>query len=199
MRPPRSFDIRKGFPETERHRAAELFWSAFSGKLGKILFPEDKALGLLRNLLDPDYAISAVDQNGRLLGLAGFKTNQGSLTKGGLSDIARIYGWPGALWRGLLLGLLERTVEQGVFQMDGIFVDAAARGQGIGTALLQAIETEAQARGLARVRLDVIDTNPRARALYERAGFEAAGVEETGIFSDLFGFSSATRMEKRLA
>ena len=193
------FEIRKGFPETERVRAADLFWKAFSGKLGKILSPEHKALALLRDLLDPAYAISAVDQNGRLLGLAGFKTSQGSLTKGGLTDIARIYGWPGALWRGLFLSLLERPVKPGVFLMDGIFVDAAARGQGVGTALLQGVETEARAQGLTRVRLDVIDTNPRARALYERAGFEAVGEEKAGIFSGLFGFSSATQMEKRLA
>ncbi|MBD8891496.1 GNAT family N-acetyltransferase [Roseibium litorale] len=197
--PASPFSIRNGFPEAERQRAADLFWKAFSGKLGKILSPEQKALALLRDLLDPAYAICAIGADGRLLGLAGFKTSEGGLTAGGLKHLAGIYGWPGALWRGLLLDLLERPVEKGVFLMDGIFVAAEARGQGVGTALLKAVEAEARARGQARVRLDVIDTNPRARALYERAGFEAAGVEETGIFSGLFGFSSATRMEKRLA
>lgn len=194
-----AFDIRKGFPEEQRERAADLFWKAFSGKLGKVLSPEHKALALLRKLLDPAYAISATARNGRLLGLAGFKTSEGGLTAGGLKELASLYGWTGGLWRGLLLGVLERPVEKGVFLMDGIFVAAEARGQGVGTALLKAVEAEARACGQTRVRLDVIDTNPRARALYERAGFEAVGVEETGIFSGFFGFSSATRMEKRVS
>ena len=47
----------------------------------------------------------------------------------------------------------------------------AARGQGVGTALLKAIIAEGRRRGYAEVRLDVIDTNPRATALYERIGF----------------------------
>ena len=53
--------------------------------------------------------------------------------------------------------------------------------------------------GLSRVRLDVIDTNPRARALYERNGFQAIETDEFGPFEHLFGFSSATRMEKQLS
>jgi len=42
---------------------------------------------------------------------------------------------------------------------------------GVGSALLDAVAREAQARGLKEVRLDVIDSNPRAKALYTRKGF----------------------------
>ena len=86
-----------------------------------------------------------------------------------------------------------------VFQMDGIFVDAGARGMGVGAALLGAVAEEAARRGLGQVQLDVIDTNPRARALYERVGFRAAKTEHTGPFGRVFGFESATRMVLEVA
>lgn len=190
------FSVHSGFCEDQRGEAARLFWQAFSGKLGKVLAPEGKALALIEDTLDPGFAISAVSPDGKLLGLAGFKTREGALTGGNLRDVIRHYGYAGGIWRGLLLQVLERDPEPDQLLMDGIFVRTDARGLGIGTALLNAICDKAQAKGLSRVRLDVIDTNPNAKKLYERFGFESVGTEETGPFKALFGFSSATRMEK---
>ena len=186
--------IERGFHESERALAAHLFWQAFSAKLGKVMGPEARALRFFEAAMDPAFALAARDDDGALLGLAGFKTAQGGLVAGELQDLAQVYGWFGALWRGMLLGALERDVKPDVFQMDGIFVDASARGRGVGTALLQAVLQEAAQRGLAEVQLDVIDSNPRARALYERVGFKVVGTETTGPLKWIFCFSSATRM-----
>ena len=82
--------------------------------------------------------------------------------------------------------------------MDGIFVEPAARGQGVGTALLNAIEVHCAHQGLRQIRLDVIDTNPRARALYERLGFAERSVLSLGPLRAVFGFSSATEMTKAI-
>ncbi|WP_224825362.1 GNAT family N-acetyltransferase [Cognatishimia sp. MH4019] len=188
-----------GFSEAERAHAAQLYWQAFSGKLGKLMRPDAKALAFLQDVLNPDFAISARDGAGQLLGLAGFKTADGALVGGELSDIQRHYGPWGGLWRGLLLTILERDLEPGVLLMDGIFVDANARGQGVGTQLLGAILSEARTRDLSQVRLDVIDSNPRARALYEREGFQAGKTEHIGPLRYLFGFSNATRMTHSLS
>jgi ribosomal protein S18 acetylase RimI-like enzyme len=193
------FEIVKGFPVDQRAVAASLFWQAFSDKLGKVLAPEDKALALICRLLSPDYAISAISNDGRLLGMAGFKTADGALVGGGLADMTAVYGMAGGLWRGLLLDLLEREPEPDQLLMDGIFVSAEARGLGIGTVLLNAICETAATRGYTKVRLDVIDTNPRARALYERFGFMATKTEGTGPLKYMFGFSAATRMEKAVS
>ncbi len=186
--------VSKGFSEVERPQAAALFWQAFAAKLHKVMGPDEKGLAFFETALDPEFALVARDAGGRMLGLAGFKTNKGGLAGGSLSDLARVYGWFGALWRGVVLSVLERDLQPGVFQMDSIFVAAEARGQGIGTTLLSAIKAEAQRRGMAEVQLDVIDTNPRAQALYEREGFKPVGVEKTGPFRHLFGFSRATKM-----
>ncbi|MCW1930816.1 GNAT family N-acetyltransferase [Pararhodobacter zhoushanensis] len=184
-----------GIPPDQIDTAAALYWQAFGGKLGRLMRPEEKALRFFAQVIVPAFAISAVDADGQLLGLAGFKTDAGGLVAGGLADLARVYGWPGALWRGPLLALLERELEPGVLQMDGICVSAQARGQGVGTALLAAIKERAAQRGDRVVRLDVINTNPRAEALYRREGFAPVSRESLGPFRWLFGFSSALRME----
>nr|WP_254443336.1 bifunctional alpha/beta hydrolase/GNAT family N-acetyltransferase [Ruegeria arenilitoris] len=171
-----------------------MFWQAFAAKLHKVMGPDKKGLVFIEHAINPQFALVARDSSNQMLGLAGFKTMDGGLVEGSLSDMAKIYGWFGATWRGLLLSVLERDLQPGVSQMDGIFVAAEARGQGVGTALLSAIKDEARKSGMAEVQLDVIDTNPRAKALYEREGFRVVSKEKTGPFRYLFGFSSATRM-----
>ncbi len=191
--------VSHGFPASERALAARLYWQAFGPKLGRVLGPQDRALRFLEDILDPDFAIAARDVSGTLLGLAGVKTAEGGLVSGGMSDLARHYGWFGAVWRAALLSVLERDLQPGILQMDGICVADHARGQGVGTALLEAVADLARHRGLNEVQLDVIDTNPRAQALYERAGFKAVSTENTGVLKPIFGFGAATRMTRSLA
>lgn len=189
------FTISAGFSDAERADIARLYWQAFSAKLGRILGPDARALGFFAQIISPGFALIARRPDGEVIGVAGFKTSKGALTDGGMRDIAQHYGWPGALWKGPLLGMLERDLADDTLLMDGICVDASARGLGVGTALLHAIKAEARARGLSQVRLDVIDTNPRARALYLREGFVAGEVEHLGPLRWLFGFSSSTKMK----
>jgi ribosomal protein S18 acetylase RimI-like enzyme len=57
--------------------------------------------------------------------------------------------------------------------LEDIFVDAEARGTGMGRALVEAAFERARERGCARIELDVNEANPAALALYESLGFEA--------------------------
>lgn len=190
----RSFEIRKGLDPNQRLDASRCFWGAFSEKLDVALGPEDRAIRFLERVIDPTHALSAVAADGTLLGVAGFKTPDGAFVGGTMSELTAVYGSVGALWRALLLEMLERECEPGRLLMDGIFVRDSARGQGVGTALLRAVLEEAARRGLSEVRLDVIDTNPRARALYEKMGFTATSTTRLGPLRHLFGFESATTM-----
>jgi ribosomal protein S18 acetylase RimI-like enzyme len=191
-------NITKGFPDCDRPQIAALYWEAFGAKLGRTMGPAPKALRFFEAVLHPPHALCARDADGTLLGVAGFKTHQGALVGGSFRDMARVYGWIGAGWRVALLSALERDTENARFLMDGIFVEPAARGRGVGTLLLQAIADEAAARGYAEVRLDVIDSNDRARALYERRGFRAVNTHSTGVLRHIFGFRSATTMVLRV-
>ncbi|WP_299499717.1 GNAT family N-acetyltransferase [uncultured Roseobacter sp.] len=188
------YAISRGFAPHERSTVATLYWQAFGFKLGRVLGPDVRAKRFLCRVLDPDFALVARDEAGSILGVAGFKTQQGALVGGTYEDMRAIYGAWGGLWRGTVLSILERDLDPGILLMDGICVAENARGLGLGTALLEAIKTEACALGKSGVRLDVIDSNPRARALYIKRGFEPQKTETTGPFRYLFRFDAATQM-----
>ena len=191
--------IQPGFSEAHRPEAARLYYAAFHDKLHRIFDPAHKAHALFERILDPAYAISAVSEDGKLLGIAGYKTADGALTGGAFDDLRQVYGLWGAAWRAALASLLERDVRPNVLLMDGICVSKDARGLGIGTRLLHAIKHKAHDLGCASVRLDVIDTNPRAAALYRREGFKEIKTEHIGPLRHLFKFSTATQMEYAVA
>jgi GNAT superfamily N-acetyltransferase len=55
--------------------------------------------------------------------------------------------------------------------IEDVFVDDAARGTGLGRAMVAAVIERARARGCGRVELDVDVVNEPARALYGSLGF----------------------------
>lgn len=189
-----AFSVIDGFQPSQRDRAIRLFWEAFKDKLHPVMKPEETALRFLNQVADPAYAISAVSPGGTLIGVAGFKTENGSFIGGGLKELCFAYGMIGGFWRGLVLSALERPLQPGTLLMDGIFVSEKARGRGVGSALLSAINEKAVVCGCSRVRLDVIDTNPRAYALYERRGFIPENTSNIGPLRHIFGFRKATTM-----
>ncbi|MEO1329325.1 MAG: GNAT family N-acetyltransferase [Pseudomonadota bacterium] len=189
--------VQPGLPERLRAEAVALYWAAFEGKLRGALGTPDLARAFLERAIDPSHALAAIS-GGRLFGVVGFKTQDGSFVAGDFGDLRAVYGLFGAVWRGAALWPLERPVEPGRLLMDGICVDPEARGRGIGGRLLSAVEDEARRRGLDEVRLDVIDSNPRARALYERRGYRARVTRRFGPFGGLYGFRFATEMVKRV-
>ncbi len=179
--------------------AAALYWEAFGPKLGRILGPDAHAVRYVAAVLSPNHVITAMDDGGRLLGIAGFRDARGCLVGGGYRGLVRGYGPWGGTWRAAALGLLERDVDNDRFLIDGLCVTAPARGHGVGTALLAAIGGLARSRGYTQVRLDVVDHNTRAQALYERLGFQAVGEHPIGPLRHVFGFRSATTMVQTLS
>lgn len=79
----------------------------------------------------------------------------------------------------------------------GITVGKAHRGQGVGRAMLEALEVWAREFGVERIQLRVFDTNTRARALYERMEYAEEGTERLAVkFPD--EYIDAVRMAKVL-
>lgn len=193
-----SVTIRHGLPEHHREAATRLYWQAFGPKLGRVLGPEDKALRFIARAICADRCYVALDAQGRLLGLAGYRTAEGSFAGGTADDLRSVYGRYGGWWRMLVLQLLSDEPETERFLLDGLCVAGPAQGQGIGTLLLDAICDEARHRGFPAVRLDVIDSNPRAIALYERRGFVTQATAPLGALRFVFGFRAAHKMVRAL-
>ncbi|MCJ8140507.1 GNAT family N-acetyltransferase [Falsirhodobacter halotolerans] len=187
-----------GLPDALRDAAARMYWAAFGPKLGRVLGPEGKAHHLLSRAMRADHALIAVE-GGRLVGLCGFKTAQGAFV-GATPDLMRdSYGRVGAGWRQAALGLLIQDTDNVRFLIDGLCVAEGQRGRGIGTALLDALGTEAARRGYPALRLDVVDTNLGAQRLYRRLGFAAVGRHPAGLAGALFGFQTTITMVRPLA
>ena len=181
-----------------RAPAARLYWEAFGGKLGRVLGPDAKALVFFERVIRTDHCLAALDETGTLVGLAGFKTPSGSFAGGSWADLRAVYGRLGGLWRGVLLRRLGNEVDNDRFLVDGLCVVPTHRGRGIGSLLLAALYQEAAERGYRSIRLDVVATNARARALYERHGFQPTRTEKLGFVRHFFGFSSSTTMVRPL-
>jgi ribosomal protein S18 acetylase RimI-like enzyme len=71
-----------------------------------------------------------------------------------------------------------------VLTVNGIAVDPARQGRGVGRALIDAAIAEARRRRARRLTLRVFSPNERARRLYESAGFVVEGVLREEFFLD---------------
>ena len=190
-----SLHIQVGLPTDLSVTAARLYADAFQRKLSPILGPRPTLEAILQAALYPPNAIVAL-RDEALLGLAGIQHQQKHFVDVGWSQLRQFHGTLGALGRAGLGLLLMRPHRPDELLMDGIAVDSSARGQGIGSLLLEEVCDFAHREGYARVRLDVIDTNPGARRLYERHGFRAVHTQSLGWLKPVFGFGSATEMVK---
>lgn len=86
-----------------------------------------------------------------------------------------------------------RTVGDGAGEIKRMYVVPAARGSGLGSALLRALEAEARALGLGRVVLETGHRQPEALRLYQAAGFVS-----TDAFGEYVGSRLSVCMAKTL-
>jgi GNAT superfamily N-acetyltransferase len=88
-----------------------------------------------------------------------------------------------------------RADEPGVAELVSMWIAPAGRGQGVGDALMTAIEDWARAAGARVLKLSVVDGNDPAHNLYLRSGF--ADTDELGdLMPD--GIHRETVMRKAL-
>ncbi|MFI0986052.1 GNAT family N-acetyltransferase [Streptomyces exfoliatus] len=189
--------LRRGIPAGSEEQVAALYWEAFGRKLGPALNPPEVGRAFIAAHLHHDRGVTAL-AGGRVVGVAGYRIGGRGLTGGGVKDVLSTYGPLRGLPRLAILALFEREPAQGELVMDGIAVEAAHRGSGIGSLLLRDMATLAAEHDCRRIRLDVIDVNPRAKALYERHGFTAVRTERTPCLRGLLGFSAVTTMHRQV-
>ena len=91
------------------------------------------------------------------------------------------------------LGCAALKLRDGYGEVKSFFVTEAARGRGVGAALLRQIEDTARAEGLPALKLETGDVLYAAHRLYERAGFTRCGP-----FGDYIDQPRSIFMEKPL-
>jgi len=87
------------------------------------------------------------------------------------SDVFREYKLSAFKVAFLALPFEERTTPDELY-LETLVVSAGHRNRGIGRRLLDASLDHAATEGIARVRLHVVEPNLKAKAFYERVGFE---------------------------
>ena len=193
MNPP-DISYQRGVPTTQVQAAAELYDEAFGQKFAVAVRDRDKRIALLEACLVPEFAVCAL-LDGKLVGLAGFQTDKGSLTSGvGVSSLFSHLGVLSGVWATCVFSLYEREPAEGELLMDGIAVHPEMRGRGVGGRLLEEVVSYARDHSCTHVRLDVIDANERARQLYERKGFREVRTESFPYLRWLLGFGGSTTM-----
>jgi L-amino acid N-acyltransferase YncA len=82
-----------------------------------------------------------------------------------------VLGWVAAV------PVSNRCVYAGVVE-HSVYVHPAARGRGVGAALLAALVTSTEAAGVWTIQSGIFPENTASLALHERAGFRRVGVRE---------------------
>jgi ribosomal protein S18 acetylase RimI-like enzyme len=72
----------------------------------------------------------------------------------------------------------------GVLSINGLAVALDARGQGIGSVLMEAVAAEGKRRGARKITLNVHGVNTVARRLYERHGYVVEGTHPREFLID---------------
>jgi GNAT superfamily N-acetyltransferase len=93
------------------------------------------------------------------------------------------------VWTGTKLGVPE---------VQDVWVAPERRREGVATALTAAAEAEATRQGADRISLSVGHENAEARALYEKLGYEDAGVEPERVVGTILLRGRAVEVDDTL-
>lgn len=190
--------ITHGIAGYQRFDAAKVFYQAFQRKLSPLLGGEEGAVEIIADNIDPERCIAAIADN-RVVGIAGLSYGGRRFANFRRTTFIRRFGLVAGYFRYVTYAAFNVPDAPGEIVIDGLAVEEASRGQGVGTRLLEATFQHGLANRMSTVKLTVVDTNPEARRLYERLGFTAVKTRSYPDFmAHAAGFSQEITMVKKL-
>ena len=190
-----SVNISVGLPPDSTAKIAAMYFDIFSRKLGAVL-GRRAAVAMIADHINANRIIVALDDE-KIVGIAGLKYNGTGFFAPDRRGFLKHYGPLVGRVRAGLWASVQTNPRPHQLLLDGLGVQAELRSRGIGTTLLEAVNRHARELDKTEVILEVVDTNPRAKALYERFGYQTVLTTRRWSFR-LAGFSSANLMLRRL-
>ncbi len=147
-------------------------------------------------------AVEAIYREGIATGLATFETETPSWERWDAAHRPdcrlvvrageRVLGWAA------LSPVSDRCVYAGVAE-NSIYIAAAARGQGIGKALLRALVEASEAAGVWTLQTGIFPENAASLALHQACGFRIVGIRERigqlhGVWKDVVFLERRSRV-----
>jgi ribosomal protein S18 acetylase RimI-like enzyme len=179
--------IQQGLPEKHIDAAVEMLLEAFADEFMPILRDEEKARLLLKRVIKRDYMLYA-EEEGELLGILGLQCAEGTFLEASLREFFNIFGLFKGLVKAIGFSFLHHSLKEGELYVEFIAVSPTARGKGIGSKLLDAFEEHGRIGEYKMLRLEVVGSNTRAKALYERVGYEVIKSYSIWPVNKLFGW-----------
>lgn len=192
-------NISNGLSECHPPDAASLFLDSLGDKFYPILKDKQKAHKLLELSINQSNCFSAVSDK-KLFGILAYQVNNTNFLSISFRNIISVYGVFSGIIKALALSQLEHQTDRNDIYIEAVAVSEAARGQGVGTKLFEALFDYAAGHKFNSITLQVIDTNPKAEALYKRLGFEIVNKSKIWPFNMLLGwkFREVVLMKKKL-
>ncbi|RQO75655.1 hypothetical protein DBR43_09975 [Pedobacter sp. KBW06] len=180
--------------------AVKIYVEAFQNKFIYLLGDKQSIVRLIQRGMNPGWAITAISNEGELMGLAGFHQDNHCFVDLKISCFWKEFGWFKGTYRALMMKIFfNRTPKPGQLLMDGIVVAPTFRGMGVGKLLFSELEVIAQEQKLEYIRLDVIKENTRAKKLYKKLGFQVTGYQLMSPFiTKIIGTSGVYNMMKKV-
>lgn len=181
----------------DRFRMAEVIDSAFGDGLGVFLPDRDARLRVLAQGIALDCVVGGYLDD-QLAGVVGLATREGGVFDGLDFALLRRELGVGAIRARLAMALLERPLEPGKIRVEFVAVETDARGQGLGSMMIEAVTERACALGASQIELHVEPGNLGAQRLYEPAGFRFAPSAAVSLVRRKIAPQTDLRMIKEL-
>jgi ribosomal protein S18 acetylase RimI-like enzyme len=192
-------DVRFGVPPHWRDGVIELYYQAFAPQLERLLGPDDRCRRVLHASLVLDQSLIAIYEE-TVVGMAGLHYDRQRFFAPTLPTLQSTQGWGrGLLVYGLWQSSLMPLGDGDELVLEALAVPPERRGQGIGTLLLQEVESFARQNRFTTIRLEVAIANQRAQVLYQRMGFQEEKKRQNAAITQFLGQPPRIMMTKSVA